>query len=379
MPKIGHIYIFGDIYHDNSTSAEEWGVISAKGVLAQLEAVKDSDELEIHINSRGGDVVEGFAIHDILVATGKPLTTIVEGLCASIATIILLAAPKRKSFANSETMIHNPWGMTGGTAEEVQRYADQLKKYEEKILDFYVEKTGASREIIKDKMDSETFLTADEALELKFITEIVDQVKAFAKLNFNTKMKKQTTLVESVKARLKALIEGKQPVASALMLKAGDDELEIVTASDKPTIGDEVKINGEAAPAKNYILPDGTEITVADGKISAIVIPDPADSGSEAALKAENETLKTDLAQAKKDLVAAQAKFTAKEKEFNVLKNELVEINAIVAQIQTEATPPSREGKEFIVSRKEEAVESDALARMKQLKEAAAKKTEGKK
>ena len=143
----------------------------------------DDSIINCHLHSRGGSVVEGYAISDILRMSGKTINMTVDGLCASIATVILLAAPKenRKIYPNARLVIHNPFIPEFTLADayesaDLQKLADELKAEENRLLDFYVDRTGASREELKNLMDAETELSPEEALRLGFVNEILKPI-----------------------------------------------------------------------------------------------------------------------------------------------------------------------------------------------------------
>jgi ATP-dependent Clp endopeptidase proteolytic subunit ClpP len=160
MAKSASIFIHGDIIPWQDSSSEDWGMVNLKSVTRQLRDAKDdgADTIDVHIHSNGGDVTEGFAIHDVLVNSGMKVNTIVDGSCYSIATVIFLAGSKRSMSKNSQLMIHNPFGFAGGTADDIEKYADQVRDAENKILDFYIEKTGADRDQLSAMMKEETFI-----------------------------------------------------------------------------------------------------------------------------------------------------------------------------------------------------------------------------
>lgn len=153
---------------------------SLKNLNEELAANPNSTEIIVHINSGGGLVSEGFAIYDKLVSLNKPVTTIVEGMCGSIATVIAQAGSrgKRKMFQNSEYFIHNPLWVPGGpdahTADELEMLTAELRKNEDRLIDFYVKNTTASREDLSAKMKVETTLTAQEAKAMGFIDEVIN-------------------------------------------------------------------------------------------------------------------------------------------------------------------------------------------------------------
>lgn len=140
--------------------------------------------ITINISSPGGEVTEGLAMFDMLEAYQGEVTTLGYGLVASIASVVLLAGKRVKMTPNSFLMIHNPWTMTVGDAAELTATADLLGKMEEKLKKIYVDKITASGKAsgnielkVKRMMDAETWLTAQEALEMGFVDEIQEAEK----------------------------------------------------------------------------------------------------------------------------------------------------------------------------------------------------------
>ncbi|KKL50856.1 hypothetical protein LCGC14_2301340, partial [marine sediment metagenome] len=177
----GHINIYGIISPWQDSYAEDYGEVNLRQVDKQIQNNLDAEKLTIHIRSEGGDVDEGFAIYDKLVTHGKEnnvvIETRIEGLCASIATVIAMAGSIRSMTENSDFMIHTPFTWAEGDADDLQKYADQLQIIEDKIIDFYVAKTGAARDSIETMMKEETWLTSDQAKELGFVTDIITTMK----------------------------------------------------------------------------------------------------------------------------------------------------------------------------------------------------------
>ena len=299
------VNIFGEVIPYQDNSASDWGYVNLTSVRNQIDAVPDAEEIEVHIHSNGGDVNEGFAIHDLLVNSGKKITTIVDGNCFSIATVIFLAGSTREMSKNSQLMIHNPWGGAFGDAEEIQKYADQVKDAENRILNFYVEKTGADTDTIKSMMDAETFMAADKALELKFATSVIEPVKASIRAHFkqNNNSHIMSTVIDKIEAGFNAInallkdkfgIKAEATEPKAAMVKTQDgEELEITMAGEKPAVGDTVQKGGEDFTG-TATLEDGTVITCDAGKITEVTAPASASDNEETkALKEENESLIT--------------------------------------------------------------------------------------
>ncbi len=160
------VNIFGDIVDD---VVFEEGV-SALSFAYELEAIGVVDEIEVYINSYGGSVSQGFAIYNQLKNHPAKITTICSGFACSIASIIFLAGDERIMQDASLLMIHNPFVMTIGNANELRKQADDLDKMAQVSVDLYCQATGLDEETIKKMMDEETWITSKEACELGFAT-----------------------------------------------------------------------------------------------------------------------------------------------------------------------------------------------------------------
>ncbi len=175
-----HIYIYGDIVSQQAPSPGQAGAVSLTSVKDAYNSNSACDEVVVHIHSNGGSVFEGFAIHDFLVNTGKKITTVVEGLCCSIATVIFMAGTERKLTENSRFLIHNPWGNAEGDAAYFRQYANELQDEQSRLLTFYKQQTGASTTVLQGFMNAEKLMSPQQAVDLKFATGIIDTVKAMA-------------------------------------------------------------------------------------------------------------------------------------------------------------------------------------------------------
>ncbi len=169
-----------------------WGV-QAKDFVADLRNVK-SKTLNVEINSPGGDVFAGLAIYNALKSSGKEIVVKVMGVAASAASLIAMAGDKIVMPKNTFMMVHNPWSFAVGNADELREQANVLDKIGDSLLQTYVSRTGKSEDEIAPLLAKDTWLTANEALELGFATEVVDEVKANAKFDMA-----RADLPESVK------------------------------------------------------------------------------------------------------------------------------------------------------------------------------------
>ena len=304
--ETAHIYIYGDIGYWQSADAADWGEVTLKDVKNQVEQQSDAEELTVHIHSPGGYVTEGFAIHDFLKSQGKPVTTIIEGMCYSIATVIALAGDTRLMTSNSDFMIHNPWGGAVGDSNEIQKYADDLKNLEQKAADFYAAKTNITAEQALELMKAETFMTPEEALDKGFITEIASVMKAVAKFNPNSKKMAKKAKSEKKAKSILAKLENMLGLGAQnkMVLDANGAEIDFpdLEDDDTPSVGDSATIDGSPADGE-HVMPNGETYVFADGALSEIIESEEEEeeeSEEMAQLQEENTQLKKDIKAVKK-------------------------------------------------------------------------------
>lgn len=173
------LYFYGDIV------SSWWGAYDdtdqyPESVKNFLDDVKDKD-LNIYINSGGGSVFAGMAIYNMLKRHNGFKTVYVDGLAASISSVIALVGDKVVIPSNAYLMIHKPWCGVAGNSKDLREQADILDKIEEGILNVYQDslKEGIDIETIKDMVDKETWLTGLEASNY-FNIETSDLVDAVA-------------------------------------------------------------------------------------------------------------------------------------------------------------------------------------------------------
>ena len=153
--------------------SEEDKCFDEKTVKNLLSGINPADELEVMVNSPGGEVYSALAINGLLSQHKGAVTIHVAGLAASAATLITsLKNAKCVIDKGSMLMIHNPASAVMGTADDMKHEADVLDKCAQSIRNIYADKTGLDDKEIKKLMDAETWLTAEEAVELGFADEI---------------------------------------------------------------------------------------------------------------------------------------------------------------------------------------------------------------
>lgn len=175
--------------HGKSTDIHIYDEIGVHGVTAKsfLEDLKDlkGKDITVHINSTGGDVFQGQAIYTALKNYTGKVTVKIEGLAASMATVIALAADKIEMTANSLFMIHSPMSNVFGNKSQMRKQINALEKVESTMLNVYSKKTNLSEEKIALMLDTETWLSADEALEFGFVDEVIGRVSVVAKYDMS--------------------------------------------------------------------------------------------------------------------------------------------------------------------------------------------------
>lgn len=137
--------------------------ITAKDFGAELDAL-EADELHLHINSRGGGVFEGIAIHNQLRNHPAAVHGVVDGLAASIASVVAMACDTLTMGRGAQLMIHNAMGGAVGFAEDMDEMAALLRRTSAVIAGFYQERAGGSLESWAEAMARETWYSADEAV-----------------------------------------------------------------------------------------------------------------------------------------------------------------------------------------------------------------------
>ena len=313
---------------------------------------KDDDTIDMRIFCNGGSVVEGWAIYDRLSQSGKKITCTVEGKAASMATIIMLAAPKesRKAYENAAFLLHNPWvpGWCLGdqlNAKDLKNQSEEMQMWQDKMVDAYVERCECDREEIQALMDKDIFISTSEALRLGLISSTVAPISASASKHnieqfINSKqqnpkaMEKKTevkaSLLDKILAKLgvKSLEEAEQAVAEpqakvepkAMELNTADGQtLTVEREEGDPQVGD------KASPDGTFEMPDGKTIVVEDGVITDIkTADDPSNEGGEggsasssddtvAKLQQQVAALKQQLSDTKALLEGAQKLAKSKE------------------------------------------------------------------
>lgn len=182
------ISVKGPIIDSDDQWIYDWFEVEAtspKKVIDLINQAKNNEDLEIEINSGGGSVFAGSEIYTALKSYSGKVTTKVVGLAASAASVIAMAGDKILISPTGQIMIHNASGGFGGDYRDMEKGAEILKNVNATISNAYRIKTGLSSDELLDMMNKETWLTPQQALEKKFVDEIMftNDIKLVASIN----------------------------------------------------------------------------------------------------------------------------------------------------------------------------------------------------
>lgn len=170
------VYIFGDI------TSWPWleSDVSSYTLEHTIQTLADVDEITVHINSYGGEVAEGLAIHNSLKAHPAKITTVCDGFACSAASVVFMAGDERIMNPASLLMIHNAWNYASGNAKELRKAADDLDVISATAAEVYKAKVNISGEQLQQLLDNESWISPAKAVEMGFATGIADEKKSTA-------------------------------------------------------------------------------------------------------------------------------------------------------------------------------------------------------
>jgi ATP-dependent Clp endopeptidase proteolytic subunit ClpP len=281
--------------------------VAAKMVIGEAVCKADDalESVEVEINSPGGSVFEGQRIYNALrgmSARGVEVTTTVNGLAASMGSVIMQAGDKRQITSGSRIMIHEASTIAWGDARALRKNADLLEGISAEIAGIYAERTGGDQKTIRNLMFAETWMTADEAKENGFADIVIKDGKA--------------------KASAEIDIRAENPISPAMSLLAklfpGKNESEI-----EALLSDVDSLRNDLTTAQAAIDALTADVTSRDQTIAEHV-------AAIAAKETRITDLETSLETAAADLAAKDQTIAAKDAEIEAAK-------ASAGQLATEA------------------------------------------
>jgi ATP-dependent protease ClpP protease subunit len=347
---IGHIWIYGIIGTAPKGSSDKYYSF----VDFQKDLIPDAEEYVVHIISPGGDVFQGQAIYNGLKNTGKKIKVQIEGVCASIATLIAGAGDEVVMNESAQFMIHNPrFDAISGDANQLRTGAEQLDQIKTLLISTYKKKTGISEEQLWEMSNKETWMLPEKAKELGFVDAVVPSQKmvATADFNFLNDMEQNTrlTAIESTLQKIMNLFSKPKNLTATL----ADGTVIQVDAEDGEWKGKSVvKEDGSQLPPGEYPMEDSSVLVVGDNSIVAdrkepatdVAKPEETPENDDMKYKEENEALKARIAELESAIearteVSQQAEARAKNAE-NIAREVQNELHKIKNETAGDATPP---------------------------------------
>ena len=266
--------------------------VSAKDFVNDIKEL-DGKDIYLHINCVGGEVFDGMAIYNTLKKYEGKVTAYIEGIAASMGSVIPLAADEIIMSENSLLMIHNAWGGAMGEADDMRKTAQLLDKLSGEIANIYTKKTGLDLETIQQMMDEETWFNAEEALELGFIDRVSDAIMVAAKFDlskFKNKSEKEIinqlnnqkskTMTEDLKSWFSAQVE---TIVNAVK---SNKEVETEVSEINVNLIDNEEISNKLSEFENKITELTSSLSARDEEIAEL-------NNSISNLTTENDELNT--------------------------------------------------------------------------------------
>lgn len=285
------------------------------------EFYPEDNRIDVEIHSCGGDCTEGYAIYDALRTSGKELTCTVVGVAASMATVILLAAPKEKRFAyeHAQLLIHSPYIPEGGagelTIDKAEATLQMLKSEKQKMLNLYVDRTEGDATAIEAQMNAGTWFGAQKAMELGFIAGVVPATSAH-----KAEETRISTTTSDMKKEKATIAQAFKMLGEALGLTGSGAEQEMVSLELTTATGDTINIEREEGEPQVGDQTDASEgeVTLEDGRILVIdadgIITEIKEPEEETEEDTELEALKKQVNDLTEQLKQANAKVSKLEK-----------------------------------------------------------------
>jgi ATP-dependent Clp protease protease subunit len=195
--------------------------------------------IQVNIDSLGGSVSDGFAIHDLLATHPSKVTAKIIGWTASAGTVIAMGADEVEISENNFFLIHNTWTGVVGNAKELRDTATELDKFDDKLVSIYKGKTGMRKDSLKNLMAQEEWLSAETAKEYGFVDSITKPLKAAASVSNKELMEAGLPQVpERITNQIEIKMEENHEPSTLDKILTGVTNL--VTKSDTPEVKEEV-------------------------------------------------------------------------------------------------------------------------------------------
>ncbi len=202
-----------------------WGdgtMISAKAFSDELKKIPDTvNTINVRINSPGGDVFDGIAIYNRLKQHKAKKVVYIDGLAASIASIIAEAGDEIKMGEGALYMVHLPWTLAYGNRMELDNTVNRLMDIEEQMIGIYAKRSGLDRSEIKALLEAETWMSTEEAISKGFVDAKVEETMPIAASAIDSRwiIKKPKAYFSETKATEDKISDLKKKIAAQIARK----------------------------------------------------------------------------------------------------------------------------------------------------------------
>jgi len=310
--------------YDTDTDCIGSGSLSSSYVQLQLEAAAGQD-VEVHISSVGGSAFDAIAIYDLLKKYPGNVTTYIDALAASAASIVAMGGKSVVMSKYALLMIHKPMVGTGGNADELLKDVQMLNTVQARLAQIYMDKTGLDGVTVNSLINSVTWLSADQALDLGFIDQVEDYsaeitnktiIQNYAssapvfykryinriltnKSNMNTENKelieRTTSVLDKIMNFFKKVVNKQTITDKGILHHAGelDEGTEVYNDEDTST----------PAASDCYTTAGGSKIAVQGGKVQQVTPADPdAEPDTDQDAYDDDDTMPSDKLKSKKPM-----------------------------------------------------------------------------
>ena len=311
---------------DTDSDKETFEDVTPVQVNAFLNKLEPDEEAVLEITSYGGSVTAGLAICNLFKkasAEGHKTTAHVIGIAASMASAIACACDELKIDANAFMMVHNPWTITMGNADDMRKEADTLDKYRDALLAVYRSKFDMSDDMIKAMLDAETWIIGEQAPMFKLSAEVIPTAEPLRAAAFAKSMPK---FMKTPKA-LREIIKEKQDLTTKAVLDMEDEQ----TKQADETVEKEeavVETKAEETQAETVVeepkeeTPEAENIDVAETVTKAEA--DRRVSGMQSAMAKQMDAMKKDYEAKIQDF---QIQIKAKDEELTKARAEVTSLS----------------------------------------------------
>ena len=300
--------------------------VSGSEFLRELKDLGDVDSIDLRIHSPGGSVLDGWAIANGIKNHPAHVVARVEGLAASMGSVVLMSADEIEVPQNAYVMIHNVSGGAFGEADELESMAALMRKLQDDVTDFYANATGKDREEVAEMMAAETWMNGEDAVEHGFATRVLEPVKAAACADLDTLVSKFENVPEEVLE-----LQAEEPALE-------EDQVEEVEALEEDQAQESAQEAADIEADQEEIEEELQDEVKAKKELSAWARILAALSGDKCADNHEGSSAKAALARADKleaELSGRVSELEKIQKELEILRAENKELESCALTVES--------------------------------------------